>query len=289
MHLRRFLLLALLAAFVARIVATYHVFNETMDEPAHIRAGLEFLRTRQYNWEPQHPPLARMTLAVLPYCFARFHLYRHLRLWMAVFRIREEPANYWVGLAVSRAGNLLFGTLILLFVWRWSRVLFGPWPAVAACAVASCSPNLIAHTALATLDAAAAAGTVVAAFFLWRWSEHAGWRYALGAGAAFGFAVLCKFSTAAFLPPLAVIYFATARWNRWRTWSAAQARTGLLRGAAFVVVAGTVVWAGYGFDAGPLVPPGHHYYSPFPMGDPTSAASRLTPLLGHHTLPAPRF
>ena len=35
----RVLVVALLAIGVARIVSTYHVFNQTWDEPAHVAAG----------------------------------------------------------------------------------------------------------------------------------------------------------------------------------------------------------------------------------------------------------
>ena len=49
---------------VARIVATYRVFNQTFDEPAHIACGLEWLDEGQYRYEHQHPPLARVAAAL---------------------------------------------------------------------------------------------------------------------------------------------------------------------------------------------------------------------------------
>src|SRR5690349_3078112 len=50
-----------------RIVSTYTVFNQTWDEPAHIACGMEWLQKGVYAWEPQHPPLARVATALLPY------------------------------------------------------------------------------------------------------------------------------------------------------------------------------------------------------------------------------
>ena len=58
---------ALLLAGCLRIAATYPVFTQTWDEPAHIAAGLEWLQRGEYNFEPLHPPLARIAAAVGPY------------------------------------------------------------------------------------------------------------------------------------------------------------------------------------------------------------------------------
>src|SRR5579872_1235237 len=50
-----------------RIVATYSVFNHTCDEPSHIACGMEWLERGTYNFEAQHPPLARIFTALGPY------------------------------------------------------------------------------------------------------------------------------------------------------------------------------------------------------------------------------
>src|ERR1017187_39029 len=50
-----------------RIVATYIVFNHTVDEPAHIACGMEWLDRGTYKMEDQHPPLARVMAALGPY------------------------------------------------------------------------------------------------------------------------------------------------------------------------------------------------------------------------------
>src|SRR5215831_5524005 len=57
----------LVAVASIRIVTTYHVFNHTFDEPAHIACGMEWLDKGVYQWEPQHPPLARVAAALGPY------------------------------------------------------------------------------------------------------------------------------------------------------------------------------------------------------------------------------
>src|SRR6266550_1025470 len=39
----------------------------TVDEPQHFACGLEYLAKHVYRYETQHPPLARVMTAVLPY------------------------------------------------------------------------------------------------------------------------------------------------------------------------------------------------------------------------------
>src|ERR1700688_3894473 len=57
----------LVAVASLRIVATYMVFNHTIDEPAHIACGMQWLANGVYRLEPQHPPLARVAAALGPY------------------------------------------------------------------------------------------------------------------------------------------------------------------------------------------------------------------------------
>ena len=59
------LLLALMAVALLRIADTYRVFNNTVDEPAHIGAGMQWLDSHQYTYEQQHPPM-RAIFAVGP-------------------------------------------------------------------------------------------------------------------------------------------------------------------------------------------------------------------------------
>src|ERR1039458_5110592 len=49
------------------IVATYPVFSQTYDEPAHLAAGMEWLDRGSYSYEAIHPPLARIAVALGPY------------------------------------------------------------------------------------------------------------------------------------------------------------------------------------------------------------------------------
>ena len=208
---RRLLLPALLAAFLLRISLTYRVFNDTTDEQFHIVAGLQYLETGKYEFEPQHPPLARLAVAALPYYVGGLRAGRRFALWNEGAWTLHDENYYWKTLTLARAGNLIFAVLVFFIVYRWSFLLYGRRAALAACALAICCPNLIAHASLATLDLPVAATVLMAAFFFWRWCEHPGWRYCLASAATLSVAVLCKFSALVFLLPLGAAYFLTSR------------------------------------------------------------------------------
>src|SRR5579862_3625908 len=59
--------LILTAIATIRIVATYPVFDHTPDEVGHVAVGMEYLDKGVYKMEWQHPPLARVAVALGPY------------------------------------------------------------------------------------------------------------------------------------------------------------------------------------------------------------------------------
>jgi hypothetical protein len=64
----------ILALGTLPIIGTYSVFSHTTDEPAHIAAGMELLDRGAFSYEQQHPPLARLAVAIGPYLLgARSH------------------------------------------------------------------------------------------------------------------------------------------------------------------------------------------------------------------------
>jgi hypothetical protein len=69
-----FYVLLILALGTLPIIGTYSVVSHTTDEPAHIAAGMELLDRGIFTYEQQHPPLARLAVAIGPYLLgARSH------------------------------------------------------------------------------------------------------------------------------------------------------------------------------------------------------------------------
>ena len=296
-----------IAAFVlsaAGIASTYRVFNDTIDENDHIEAGIEYWQLGRYEYETQHPPLARLAVSVLPYFLTDLRLdERRVRFGERYTKPVEErrlefesffwagawheatPDFYWRTLSLARAGNLLFWAFLLGVVFLWARDLLGDTAALAATLLAAFSPNLLGHAGLATLDLAAAATALASAYAFDCWARAGGRRNALLAGVAAGLAIGAKFSLLAFVPPA----WAASLWVRRDQWKNRQGLRRFARGGAVVAIAAAItLWGLYGFDTGPIPIEGDIYISPQEQeGFPEPLARAAAALIGSTPVPAP--
>jgi hypothetical protein len=297
-------LLALLAVFAGRVYSTFTVFNDTRDEQFHIEAGLDYLQRGVYTYEPQHPPLARVAVGVLPFYVGGLRLTEDRMqssgaavqkplgqprgpgesfLWAGMWK-SGSTADYWRTLTLARVGSLVFGLLAILIVFFWSRELYGAEAAVASAVVAAFSPTLLAHSGLATLDAGAAATGVAAACAIWRWTRQPTMQRAAVAGAVLAIAVCTKFSNLPFLAPVVVAYLFIYR--RDLSASLTTSRNTSRQGIVAVLVGLLVVMAVYRFDFGGMAPKGSHYISDVMMNR-DGFAVQISRFLGSTPLPAP--
>jgi 4-amino-4-deoxy-L-arabinose transferase-like glycosyltransferase len=240
----------LLAALLAcgLVASTWHYFGNAWDEPEHLAAGLVLVQTDQYNYDNQHPPLARLAAALGP--------------WLAGARLPDNPsgigeeagrqilyhskAGYDTLLDLARAGMLPFLLVLVLALWRWVRDARGEAEAWVALAFLLSTPVLLGHAGFVALDVPVSALCVLSFYLLQRWVEHPTLRRALLLGLAAGLAISTKLSALPFLALVAVVLLATqllvrraetrpqapTPWARW-------AGTGLLALllAAFITVA----------------------------------------------------
>ena len=240
--------LALTAFGSARIVSTYNVFSHIQDEPAHIACGMEYLSKGVYRYEPQHPPLARVAVAIGPY-LAGERSHNEPDMWHEGQALLYEGGHYDRNLFLARLGILPFFWIASLVVYVWAKCSCGE--PVAAFSVLSFTflPPVLAHAGLATTDMALTA-MVGAAFLIGlKWVEQPTARNSIFSGAVTGLAVVSKFSSLLFLPSAAI---AALIW-----WAVAE-KPKLLApavkrkyAAPLVLVAATmflVVWAVYRFS-----------------------------------------
>jgi hypothetical protein len=245
---RRATLIAIgLVAFASlRIVATYTVFSHTFDEPIHLACGMEWLAKGTYTCEPQHPPLARVAAAFLPYLsgirsqgVATQDIYTQPREGIAIL---YSGHHYDRTLSLARLGILPFFWIACGVVYIWAARYFSKPLAVVALFLFSFTPAVLAHAGLATTDMALTA--FLSAAFLSNTS-------AALFGLCTGLAVLSKFTTLIYLPTAALVAF---------VWYWATGHTGIGRAlrdriptlALAILVGALVIWSGYRFSFGPV-------------------------------------
>jgi hypothetical protein len=250
------LVLALVLLATIRIVATYHVFDHTSDEPAHIACGMELLDQGRYVWEPQHPPLARLAAAVGPYLVgARYQGTKKVdegSMTLEGLQVLYAGNHYAKTLTAARLGILPFFWIACLVVYWWGKRYFGAAVAVVAIFLFTFLEPVLAHAGFATTDMALTAflgGAFLAGAV---WLEEP----SLLTGALFGLftglAVSSKFSTFVFFPAAAAValawYYFAERPSKTEVAAAAK-RLAPSFGLA-VLIACLLIWAVYRFSFG---------------------------------------
>jgi hypothetical protein len=255
------LVVVLVAIGVARIAATYSVFNQTWDEPGHIATGMEWLDRGSYTYMPQHPPLARVAVALGPFIDGSRSVGEPLKSLAAssqegnqILHARDTYDSYFRTLTLARIGILPFFLAAAALVWAWSRRLFGDATALAATALFTTLPPILAHAGLATTDMASAATILGAVFAFTLFFERPILRRSVIFGAAAALAVLAKFSAVFLLPVCMVV---VAAWRRYLgpegSPLAATEGGGRVSGLAVAALtAFALVWAGYQFSFGAI-------------------------------------
>lgn len=249
----------LIVAATIAVASTARVFSGTVDEPAHLAAGMQWLSTGQYSYDLQHPPLGRIAAALGPY--ARGARSTGER---AVYdegaRILGAGPRYADTLATARHGELVFLLLLALVVWLWAKSLVGGGDAGGAIAtlLLVTNPNVLAHAGLATTDIACAATTTLALFLAVRWVDGPTLGRALAFGAGAGLAVGSRLSALAFIGGALVVCYGLHAWvtGRGTIQRLSGAPSIVAQMAASAALFLGVIWAIYRFAIGPMHPGG---------------------------------
>jgi hypothetical protein len=231
-----------------RIAATYSVYSHTSDEPAHIACGVEWLEKGIYHYEAQHPPLARVAVALGPYLMGE-RGYGDSNMLREGAKILFLRGHYDRNMILSRLAILPFFWVAAISVYFWAKKDFGPFHAVITIFLFTFLPAILAHAGLATTDMPLTA--FVGASFVSGMAcfEKPSLRRGLLFGVCTALAVISKFSS---LPYLGGAFAAAGLvWflqKRCIPWGALPERVKPLW--AGLAILPLIVWAMYRFDFG---------------------------------------
>ncbi|MEI9812436.1 MAG: glycosyltransferase family 39 protein [Acidobacteriota bacterium] len=201
--------IAVVAVLIAtlRIASTYYVYSHTMDEPAHIACGVEWLTKGTYNLEAQHPPLSRIAVAAGPVLngaktqgYSPDLFTEGTAVLFDDAMMKPGSGKHELYLATARAGNLPFFWLACAVLFWAAARWMGRAQAALAVVVFTLIPPVLGHAGLATTDMALTACLALAFYALARWVERPTPMMGAFVGFAVGLAVISKFSTFVFLP-----------------------------------------------------------------------------------------
>ena len=192
----------------------------TWDEPSYIAGGYSYLTGSHFHLNPSHPPLLQ-NLAALPLLFLDIGVpTKHPALSTdanlvvsfgrsLIFESGNdvEQITYW-----ARLSRVVIGTILIGAIYLWGLRLYGMAPALFATAVATFSPNLIAHSKLATEDLGCSALMFFSTWAFWHALRSRRAQYWILCGAVTGLALISKY-TALLLVPIYGIFFLWALIN----------------------------------------------------------------------------
>jgi hypothetical protein len=283
-----------------RIVTTYHVFNHTIDEGAHLACGMQWLQDHVYTYETLHPPIARVSVALLPY-LAGVRGPDDPSMWQEAVLVLSRGGHYWRNLTLARIGILPYFVLVTIVVFLWTRRVYDYPTALLAAGIFTMTPVVLAHSAVATTDIPFTAFFVTALYAFTRWLSAPHWRTAAAFGIAAGLAISTKFSSLVFLPAtMAAVLFLYFLAKRQTSGPTNQDRgpwgLGTVRSWIRSIVIGSlcvflVIWTVYRFSHAPV-----DEFSSAPdkiaarvFGPSSSAAGAVRALTSKLQLPAPEF
>lgn len=249
--------LAMIVTATVAIASTARVFSATVDEPAHLAAGMQWLSTGNYTYDLQHPPLGRIAAALGPY-LGGARSTGEAAIYDEGSRILGTSPGYADVLAKARHGELVFFLLLATAVWLWARSLLGDVGAAMGVFFLVTDPTILAHAGLATTDIACAATTTLALYLAVRWAESPSLGRALWFGVGATLAVGSRLSALAFiglsLLGFYALYVRVTRRTTLERASGAPRVTVQIAASAVLFVMG--MWAIYRFALGPMHPGG---------------------------------
>jgi hypothetical protein len=226
----------------------------TLDEVAHLPAGMTYVEQGTFKLYRHSPPLARLVSALT--ARPSWPTLTYERSWL-----QDEPANHWAfafetialnaespasrqryldAFTYGRLGTACFSAIALAVLYVWGRQLFGLAGGVVAAGLWALCPNVIAHAGLVTTDVPHASTTLLACYLFWRWLERPTAVTAVGVSAALGAAQLVKFSALG-------LYAVVPVW-----WLADRCRRGKIRGRELVLLAGMIAGSVFVINVGYL-------------------------------------
>jgi Tfp pilus assembly protein PilF len=192
-------------------IISFQQKSPTVDEPVHLLSGYAALKWRDFRANPEHPPLAKL-LAALPLLF---------------FEIKDPrpSASEWDLIpekgptelrTVSVAARMLFvdndaeqlffyaklmmiavAIFLGLFVYKWSKEVFGLGGAFVALFIYALDPNILAHAQLVHTDLPFAAFFFIGSYYFCRILRCLNISNLIFACGFFALAAITKFAYAA--------------------------------------------------------------------------------------------
>lgn len=272
---RRFVIpaaIALLGVFAGLSIWEMAGDSVTSDERIHLPAGYAYWKAREFRLNPEHPPLVKLLCSIPllamdlkmpsvnpadhekmeyprhPQFSEEYQLYNAFQqLFGSKFLFTQDADRilFWGRLPALGLGLLL---AFLVFLWSW-KLHRNAGAGLLSLFVLALEPTTLAHSHYVTTDVALGCFSVMAMFFLWRFSESGRSAHLVAASVGLALALASKFSALFLAPLFFLLLFTTWPEDRLKTirpgLKGNSLRTRVLAGAAAALGIAFIVQAFY--------------------------------------------
>jgi len=201
-----------------------------MDEVAHLPAGYSYITQHDMRINPEHPPLIKDLAGGMVWLYSKITgtnitFPTWIKAWQSDINgqwdlgfdfMYNEGNNADLMLLLGRIPMLLILLILGIYIFKWTRELFGSGAALLSLFLYSFSPTFLAHGRFVTTDVAAAAAIFIASYYFIRWLKNPCLKNLIIAGLVFGAAQLAKFNVFLLIP---IFIFISIVWIaiKWRS------------------------------------------------------------------------
>lgn len=256
----------LLILFFFNCATSIRKKSNTWDESGHLLAGYAFLKEGIDYLEPSHPPAGRSfssfpllffnvksdLKSILPSIIKGSNFYPYSLQFLFENSVDGKRLLFW-----SRIPNIILGVILGLYVFIWSKEVFGKKGAFLSLFLYSLCPNILANAELITTDFPLTAFFFMASFHLYRLSKEPNLLQILASGLTIGILLTIKYTGLFILPSLACLLGLLA--SKESGSIAIKRKIGckyLLLLISILAIAYVAIWAVYGFQYRPNIATG---------------------------------
>jgi len=224
----KYFVITLLGVFGFLLFTTMLMNSQTMDEWNHMSYGLKILESgdTRRDAEGHATKMPVSVLHALPYWICQKLGWEEISVrptnsWIKRLLHANEEFPCWMA---GRMASVVFSLVLVSFVFKWSRQLYGEKAGRLSLFVSVFCPNVLAHSVLMTTDIPYSAMTLVSVYYLWeslKFRSRSAW---VKCSVAFGLCQLTKY-LAVLMIPVFVLVIALAKrkrlsdfWNSDRNW-----------------------------------------------------------------------
>jgi hypothetical protein len=204
--------ITIIASATALAIASVWNDSPVVDEIPHIGAGYSYIVQHSYQFNPEHPPLAKdlAGLAMLTLNLDRSAFGKtYQKNWPTdvngewnfgrtlIFNSDNDAITL---VRTAKLPMLLFFIISGWLIFIWTKKIYGPKAGLLALFLFSFAPTIITHSRLVTTDMAALFGIILSTYFFVRYLEDQTKKNFWLAAITFGVAELTKFSTFLLIP-----------------------------------------------------------------------------------------